>query len=300
MYVLKLLPKAITRELTDTEHIEELRLRTGRAAIAQYRGTEKVLSAVTTQQDIANIALMLTRHSLYAFENELSQGLFTIQGGVRVGGGGRVVMRGGRVYMPGGFTSLCLRFPRQMRGVAKPLMPFITENGNVLSTLIISPPGMGKTTLLRDVILRLSSEKKVCVADERAELYGGGAFDLGPRTDVIYGCPKSFALSMALRALSPEVAATDEIGGEGDLAAIRENANCGVALIATAHGSSIEEITRRPFFAELLRLDIFRRIVVLSQSLGRGTLEQVLSQGKNILPAPILLRGQKTEEEETC
>lgn len=296
MDVLKLLPKAITRELKNTQDIEELRLRADRAAIAQYHGEEKILSAVTTKQDIASIALMLTRHSLYAFENELSQGFFTIRGGVRVGVGGRVVMRAGRVYMPGGFTSLCLRFPRQMRGLAKPLMPFITQDGRVLSCLIISPPGMGKTTLLRDVILTLSGEKKVCVADERAELYGGGAFDLGPRTDVIYGCPKAFALSMALRALSPEVAATDEIGGEGDLAAIRESANCGVALVATAHGSSLDEINRRPFFAELLKLNIFSRIAILSNSLGRGTLESVLADGNNILPAPVLLR----EEDATC
>lgn len=296
MHVLKLLPKAISKELNGINDIEELRLRSGRPAVVHHSGGEKILNCVTTRQDIAEIALMLTRHSLYAFESELSQGFFTIKGGVRVGVGGRVVLREGRVYMPGGFTSLCLRFPRQIKGVALPLLPNILQDGRVKSTLIISPPGMGKTTLLRDAILCLSSGKgapahKISVVDERLELYGGGAFDLGPRTDVLSGCPKALGLSMALRALSPEVAATDEIGGEGDLSAIREAASCGVSLIATAHGSSIEEISRRPFFSELLRLNIFERFAILSNSLGRGTLQRVISDGKDILSQPTLLCG---------
>lgn len=172
-------------------------------------------------------------------------------------------------------TSLALRVPHALPGVARPLLPQLAEGGELSNTLILSPPGLGKTTLLRDLIRCVSlgegvRPRRVGVADERGEL-GAGALrrHLGPRTDVLENCPKAAALLMLLRGMAPQVLAVDEITAPEDLRAIQEAAGCGVTLLATAHGGSWEELRLRPLYRELLDQGIFRTFVVLSLAQGK-------------------------------
>ena len=164
--------------------------------------------------------------------------------------------------------------PRSAGGGA-PLLPQLAEGGELSNTLILSPPGLGKTTLLRDLIRCVSlgegvRPRRVGVADERGEL-GAGALrrHLGPRTDVLENCPKAAALLMLLRGMAPQVLAVDEITAPEDLRAIQEAAGCGVTLLATAHGGSWEELRLRPLYRELLDQGIFRTFVVLSLAQGK-------------------------------
>ncbi len=165
--------------------------------------------------------------------------------------------------------------PHALPGVARPLLPQLAEGGELSNTLILSPPGLGKTTLLRDLIRCVSlgegvRPRRVGVADERGEL-GAGALrrHLGPRTDVLENCPKAAALLMLLRGMAPQVLAVDEITAPEDLRAIQEAAGCGVTLLATAHGGSWEELRLRPLYRELLDQGIFRTFVVLSLAQGK-------------------------------
>ena len=155
------------------------------------------------------------------------------------------------------------------------MLPQLAEGGELSNTLILSPPGLGKTTLLRDLIRCVSlgegvRPRRVGVADERGEL-GAGALrrHLGPRTDVLENCPKAAALLMLLRGMAPQVLAVDEITAPEDLRAIQEAAGCGVTLLATAHGGSWEELRLRPLYRELLDQGIFRTFVVLSLAQGK-------------------------------
>ena len=191
-------------------------------------------------------------YSLYAYEDELRQGFLTIQGGHRVGVAGKILMEEGKVRSIRYISFLNIRLAHQVEGCADKVMPFIVENGEVCHTLIISPPCCGKTTLLRDVIRQISNGnawcegKNVGVVDERSEI--GGAYqgvpqnDLGIRTDLLDCCPKAEGMMMLIRSMSPEVVAVDEIGDYGDIKAIESVLNCGCRLIATVHGSSVEDI----------------------------------------------------------
>jgi stage III sporulation protein AA len=136
--------------------------------------------------------------------------------------------------------------------------------------MIISPPGGGKTTLLRDVVRLLSYKGyNVGVADERGEVAGarsGGSIDVGPRTDVLDGCPKAAGMRMLLRSMSPDVIAVDEIGRREELDVVTDIVNAGVKLICTAHGAGIEELKARRVFRELLGSGAFKRFILL----GRG------------------------------
>lgn len=213
-------------------------------------------------------------YSLYAYEDELRQGFLTIQGGHRVGVAGKILMEEGKVRSIRYISFLNIRLAHQVEGCADKVMPFIVENGEVCHTLIISPPCCGKTTLLRDVIRQISNGnawcegKNVGVVDERSEI--GGAYqgvpqnDLGIRTDLLDCCPKAEGMMMLIRSMSPEVVAVDEIGDYGDIKAIESVLNCGCRLIATVHGSSVEDIEKKPLLQKMVKEHVFDRYIILS------------------------------------
>lgn len=293
----KYMPQGLAQSLgSRCENAEEIRLRMDKKVTFYLNGKEHEIEYITSHKELEQIVFALAEHSVHSFQEDIAQGFFTVGGGVRVGVAGKVVRDGDRIRAIRAFTSLNLRMPREAKGISRKLYPYLSSKGEILSTLIISPPQLGKTTLLRDIVRSVSdgelfTAKKCTVVDERCEIAGGMSFDLGKRTDVLSGCPKSAGLSMALRSLSPEVLATDEIGCLGELEAINEAVNSGVTLVCTAHGASREEICERLFFKKLLEQNVIKRVVVLSAKLGRSTAEMVTDgNGTLILKHPISLK----------
>lgn len=244
---------------------EELRLRTGRPASALIEGREKVFSsAPVTGVQLRQVLESATRSSLHTAETQLRSGFLTAPGGVRVGVCGSGVFEAGTLSGLRGFTSMSLRVPREIPGCADGIWPTLTQGG-FASTLVISPPGGGKTTLLREIIRRLSSSGiRVCAADERGELAGDGRFDVGPCTDVLTGIPKADAAMLLLRAMNPEVIAMDELSDETEGRAVLRVAEAGVYLLASVHGSDAWSAVRRSGCRALAEAGVFRRCVEIS------------------------------------
>lgn len=239
------------------------------------------------EDDVRRTVELMSGSSLYALEEELRQGFLTLPGGHRVGLCGRAVVRG-TAYALRDIVSLNVRLARQVPGAADAVLPWLVDAGGLPhSTLVVSPPGAGKTTLLRDLARQLSYGRpdlgrpglRVGVVDERCELAGGcrgrPALDLGPRTDVLEGCPKAVGLSLLLRAMGPQVVVTDEVGRPEDAEALAEAARAGVRVLASAHAGSLGEAARRPVLRELLASACFGRLVLLSRAHGPGTVEEV-------------------------
>ena len=233
---------------------------------------------IVTEKDLRETVECMGNYSLYAYEEELRQGFLTVRGGHRVGVAGKVILEHGAVKSIRSISSLNVRFAHQVRGCGEKILPWVTQEGRFLSSLLISPPGGGKTTLLRDLIRLLSdgfeTEKggfvpgvNVGVVDERSEiaacLKGVPQNDLGSRADVLDGCPKALGMMMLVRSMAPAVLAADEIGGEEDLRAVEYAATCGCRLLATIHGRSVGEIRRKPLFERILGERIFERFVIL-------------------------------------
>lgn len=259
---------------------EELRLRMGRPMTAVFPQEELPLGKEkVTGRDLEQLLELASRASVHTVADQLRRGYLTVEGGHRVGLCGTPVLREGQIHGLGRLSSAAIRVARQVTGAAATVEKELLEpDGTLCSTLILAPPGAGKTTLLRDLI-RMASDgvgmvpQRVAVADERGEVAalwsGVPQLDVGERTDVLEGCPKAQALMMLLRAMNPQVLAADEITAPKDVAALISAAGCGVKLLATAHGSDREDLSRRPLYRELMKAKVFERLLLIHTESGR-------------------------------
>ncbi|KNF07391.1 stage III sporulation protein AA [Gottschalkia purinilytica] len=290
-----------------SQRIEEIRLRVNRPLMIYFEGKDYFLSkngqllyphSSDLRSDeyfliepihIINTFQVMSNYSVYSIENELKRGFITIKGGHRIGIAGRMVYGENNIETMKDISSINIRIARQKLGVSNKFMKYILKDRNTIyHTLIVSPPQCGKTTILRDLIRNISngyseynfSGLKVGVIDERSEIanmYNGQPQnDIGVRTDVLDGCNKYDGLTMLIRSMSPNVIATDEVGDLLDIKAIHEAIKAGVKVIATVHGQDIEDIKTRPNLKNIIKENIFERIIILDNSKGIGTVKDII------------------------
>lgn len=257
---------------------EEIRLRPGQFVLVKGGGKEFWLPTMVTAEDIIETLNLLSQYSYYAFASQLARGYITVAGGHRIGVAGRVTAEADIVTAMAEPCSINFRIARQILGAGNPVLPLIVSGGRALNTLILAPPGCGKTTLLRDLIRLLSDEAgfTVGVVDERSELAGCyrgvPQLNIGRRTDVLDACPRGQGLIMLIRSMGPQVVAVDEIGREPDALALANVLAAGVAVLTTAHARDLDEARQRPVLRRLLDDCLFQRAVVLDRRHGLPSL----------------------------
>ncbi len=294
--ILRITPLSIRRQLSymADNDIYEIRFRLGRPVMIRCGMGEMLIGVrlpvtkdidqayILTAADLKEMIEYISSYSLYAFESQLKSGFITIDGGHRVGITGKVILEDNRIKTIRDISCINLRIAHQIKGCANDVIRFIAdrERGRVYHTMIISPPGCGKTTLLRDIIRQISDGSiylkgmDVSVVDERSELAAcsGGlpANDVGIRTDILDCCPKPEGMLMLLRAMSPKVIALDEIGSKEDIHSIEYCINSGISLIVTVHGNGVEDVAAKPVLGNLVRNHVFERYIVLNgKKLGK-------------------------------
>lgn len=299
--ILKIFPAQIKKALSeadlDMKYLQEIRLRVGQPLVCIYRGKEIFLAEqggsckgpqeyfLVSREALQETVSYVSRYSIYAFDEEMRQGYITLPGGHRVGLAGKIVMEDGKIRCVKYISFLNVRLSHERKGCGDKVFPYLIEDGNFCHTLIISPPKCGKTTLLRDIIRQASNGstllagQNVGVVDERSEI--GGAYqgvpqnDLGIRTDVLDCCPKSEGMMMLIRSMAPDIVAVDEIGDYRDSQAIEAVFHCGCKLLATVHGSSVEDIRRKPLLQKLVQYHFFQRYVVLDREQEVGHIRDI-------------------------
>ena len=239
--------------------------------------TKNPSEAVTvTREDISKTLELITGASVYSVKNEICNGFVTVSGGHRIGITGSAVIRNGRISFIKDVSALNFRLAGESIGAADKVIDSITDGKIVRSTLFVSPPGAGKTTILRDTARQLSMKGfRVSIVDERHEIAamngGRSAFDLGLSYDVLTGINKADGMLMMLRSMSPEVIITDELGTAEDFEAVDKMLSCGVSVIASVHGRDLEQAKLR--CGELMKY--FEVIVTMSKRPVAGTIGEV-------------------------
>ena len=280
--ILKVLPwdvrSIIQKEKLEFEYLQEIRLREGKPLIFLYHDTEVIPGAkarrpyLVTKDNIREMLEYISNYSLYACEQEMRQGFITIEGGHRVGLSGQAIMENGKVKNLKYISSVNIRVAHEMIG---------------------SPPGCGKTTMLRDLIRQISEGNSwipglaVGVVDERSEI--GGCYmgvaqnHLGIRTDILDGCPKAEGMIMLIRSMGPQVIAVDEIGTPEDVHAIEYAMHCGCKMLATVHAESMEELRKKPLFNRMIGEGRFERYILLGNNVHVGQIEGIFDNRGSLL-----------------
>lgn len=241
-------------------HVSEIRIRRGQPVIIEYKGSYKYINKYGIS-DSANNAIIVreiepiifsaTNGCVYNFTEQMKSGFITVEHGVRIGIAGEYVTQNEAVNTIKDITSLNIRIPHNIVGCANFIVRKLLSDG-LKSFLLFSKPGLGKTTMLRDIAIHLSNMQKynILVFDERNEISGictAEGYNLGDRVDIIRCYEKKSAISSAIRAMKPNVIITDELYGDRDMQAIKFVSDCGITVIASSHICNRDILKKMPF-----------------------------------------------------
>lgn len=284
----------------DEKQLYEIRIRIGQAIVFNISNSLMFLSnngltknindgIVASREFIEKVIYIACENSVYAVNNQLKEGFITVKNGIRIGIAGEVVYENNNVNTIKNISYINIRLPHKIDDCSSRIFDYLIDKP-FNNTLIVSSPGLGKTTMLRDIIFQIYKNNyalNCLILDERYEIAGfceGRAqFNLGAFTDVISGTKKQYGFECGIRSMNPDIIFTDEIATNNDIRAIEYANSCGVSVVATTHAKNINELLKKQNFQSIFENKVFTRFIVLSKSKGVGTIEGLYDENFKLI-----------------
>lgn len=288
---LDFLPKHLKDAINqiDINQLYEIRLRTNYPIKINYNNKIYYLlnngislfnnnSIICNNDDIEYIINQITEHSIFAFNDRIKEGYITTSKGVRVGLAGECVFNNGKIQTIKNILSLNIRIPHLINECSKNFFNKIVDHNNkIFSTLIISCPFLGKTTILKDIAIKVNKLNfcSILIIDERGEFSEVS----GENIDSIKYSDKLYAFNYGIRSMSPTLIITDELINENDWQCVKNAISSGVKIIASCHCDNLEHLKFKNFFIK----DLFDRYVVLKNSENFGQVDKIYNKDFDII-----------------
>jgi stage III sporulation protein AA len=251
-----ILPEKIKELLLNipTAKIYEIRLRANSPLVLCISGRNVIYDKIIISRvDLDNLIHKASNYAIYSVNEQIKNGFITIRGGIRIGIAGEVIQNNSEILTIKNFQGICIRIPNEVKNCSYPALPYIFEGSRPLKTLIIAPPGAGKTTFLRDLAVQVSDKYphlNTLILDERSEIaanyLGDNQLSVGHFTDVITGGSKIYGFENGIRSMRPDVIITDEVATKEDAEMLKIAARSGVIIFASVHANDIDEIRSKP------------------------------------------------------
>lgn len=273
------------------DKINEIRIREYKPIVIMINGQASFIcesgvtniydkAVVATKKMVEDIIYKASEFSIYSVNEELKQGYLVLDGGERIGVCGTVIQENKKVKTVSGFSSVNIRIPHEIKNCSLPVFKMLLDDYGLKNVLVVSPPGQGKTTFIRDFVYQLTNHNlfyNILIVDERGEIAGkNNKMEIGGFCDVISFSDKHYGFLQGIRAMNPDLIVTDELGSDDDYEAINFAINSGVKILATIHADSITQLKQKKDFSKIDGL--FDRFVVLKNSGKPGTIEGVYNR----------------------
>jgi len=276
--------------------VTEIRMRVNQRLIVVIKNKKFYLKdseqkyVIVTSQIIENFIKRACENSIYACNDKIVDGFLCLPNGIRVGICGEVIAENNKVITVKNFQAINIRIPHVIKNCSLIAYDYLVDCSDVKNTLIISAPGAGKTTFIRDFVYQLNAHnvhQNILIVDERNEIcsvnHGVPSLDMGSFCDIYTNCSKKYAFTNGIRSMRPDVIITDELNLETDIDCVINAINCGVKVVATIHAKDVEQLKFKPNFDYILQNKFFSRFVVLTTDEGPGTLTKIYDEKLNCI-----------------
>ena len=238
--------------------IDEIRLKAN-SFLCLIADNKNVITDIYISEEIIEECFnSLCNNSIYAHFDTIKQGYISVGNGIRACICGKASIENNQFLGIHNISSINIRIPNKIHNASNFLFNLMKKTNFSKSILLYSAPGVGKTSILRDLILKIEDifpKIRYSIIDTKEEITSG--IDALITGDIFLSYPKGLAIELATKGMTPQYILCDEISSYDEAISIQKALNCGVKIVATTHAGSKKELLSKEILKGLFNNNVF-------------------------------------------